>query len=72
MTGREEYVTVEVTLKGRTDRAIKVDTDELFEPVWAPRSTLHFNSDKQSDDLPIGAHLSIKVMEWVASQKGLI
>lgn len=73
MSGREDYVTVTATVKARTAKAILLDVgDDVSRGDWVPRSTLHCSSDSAIDNCEIGDNLTLKIMEWVAEEKGLI
>lgn len=72
MTGRrDEYATVQVKLKARTDKAALLENDDGTEG-WVPRSCLHFMTDKAVAQAAIGDTIEARIMEWVATKNGLI
>lgn len=73
MTGRDEYVTVTARLKARTAKAVLLNVGKDVERGgWVPRSCLHFMSDKAVQEASLEDELELRIMEWVAEQRGLI
>lgn len=68
--GDERYVTVQGTLKKRTDKAILIETD--LGEGWVPRSCIHFMTDQAVNEMDLGDEGEFRVMEWVANDRGLI
>lgn len=71
MSRDEDYVTVHATLLRRTDKAAQVENDFTDKPVWVPRSCMHFATDRAIDAADLGAELELKLMSWVAVDRGL-
>lgn len=73
MPGRDEYVTVEATLEARTAKAALLNVGkDVGRGGWVPRVCLHFMSNKAVDEASIGDELELRVMEWVAEDRGLL
>ena len=71
MSRGEEYITVQATLKAKTDKAVRIETGACDEGAWVPRSTLHFSSDKAVDDAEPETALELRIMAWVVDREGL-
>lgn len=71
MSRRDEYVTVHVALKARTDKAALLENSDGAEG-WVPRSCMHFMTDKAVAEAAIGATIEARITEWVATKTGLI
>jgi hypothetical protein len=72
MSRSEDYVTVDCLLSARTPKAVLLLCKETGARGWVPRSCLHFSSDKAVDGSAIGDELELKMMEWVAGQRGFL
>ena len=73
MSRGEEYVTVTATVKARTEKAVLLDVgDDVSRGAWVPRSTLHFMSDRTVENCAIEDEVELRVMAWVAEDKGLL
>lgn len=70
LSGDERYVEVEGKLKKRSAKAILIETE--LASGWVPRSCVHFSTDKMVDDMDLGDEASFKIMQWVATDRGLI
>lgn len=67
-----EYATVKVTLIQRTDGAILVDRDDVFQAVWIPRSRLDMAGKLAAENAPLKSTIEIGVELDMALQKGLV
>ena len=70
MNRRDEYVTITATLTARTDRAAQLSNSDAI--GWVPRSCMHFMSDKAVAEAAIGDELELRIMEWIADERGFI
>ena len=65
----DPYVTVDCTIRGLTDRAVKIE-DEHGTVVWLPRSCLHGGCDSALKGA-IGDAAQLKVRRWYAEKNAL-
>jgi hypothetical protein len=71
MSRSDNYVTLHLVLKTRTDKAVLFADSDGTE-AWVPRSCMHFQTDRAVADAAIGNTIEARIMEWVAQQRGLI
>lgn len=73
MSRGDEYVTVTARLKARTAKAVLLNVGEDVERGgWVPRSCLHFISDKSVESAALEDEIELRVIEWVAEDRGLL
>ena len=73
MARGEEYCTLEVVVEAIRDASVLIHlaSDEQV-TAWIPRSCIHFVSDRALSSAHNGDQMEMRIMEWVATKKGLI
>lgn len=67
MVEKSDLLDLEVTIVSATDKAIRVDTSDITEPVWLPRSQVEIETDREDE---IG-QATITLPKWLAENRGL-
>ena len=70
--GGDDYVTINVTIRKVTGKAVLVWVEGIEDDEWVPRSCLHAADDRVLDAVEPGQSIILQVREWKARQAGLI
>lgn len=67
MSKSRTYVILEVKILRTTEDAVLVESNEVEEPVWIPKSQI----EDSDDDLITGFEGEISIPLWIAEREGL-